>query len=184
MFTFMTCYIWLATCCGLFSIRVSNELGASRPKETKFAVAVAVSTSIFIGAIFMTIVLIWRTSLPKFFSDSHDVIHGASRLGYLLAVTIFMSSIWPVLSGSVSKQSAKKIYVSLCYKLGMDPCKWMQTSIYDMNFYSDFAGVAVGAGWQVPVAFINVGCYYLVGIPLGILFGFKLKRGPMVKIQS
>ncbi|KAF8674843.1 hypothetical protein HU200_047974 [Digitaria exilis] len=119
-------------------IRVSNELGANRPKETKFAVAVAVSTSIVIGAIFMCIVFIWRTSLPRFFSDSQEVIHGASRLGYLLAVTIFMSSIWPVLSG-----------------------------------------VAVGAGWQVPVAFINVGCYYLVGIPLGILFGFKLKRGPL-----
>jgi MATE family multidrug resistance protein len=90
---------------------VSNELGASRPKETKFAVAVAVSTSIFIGAIFMTIVLIWRTSLPKFFSDSHDVIHGASRLGYLLAVTIFMSSIWPVLSGIVS---VNKVPKNLC----------------------------------------------------------------------
>uniref|UniRef100_K4A7P9 Protein DETOXIFICATION n=3 Tax=Setaria italica TaxID=4555 RepID=K4A7P9_SETIT len=119
-------------------IRVSNELGANRPKETKFAVVVSVSTSIFMGAIFMGVFLIWRTSLPKFFSDSHEVIHGASRLGYLLAVTVFMSSIWPVLSG-----------------------------------------VAVGAGWQVPVAFINVGCYYLVGIPLGILFGFKLKRGAM-----
>ena len=40
--------------------------------------------------------------------------------------------------------------------------------------------MAVGAGWQVPVAFINVGCYYLVGIPMGILFGFKLKHGTMV----
>ncbi|CAN6305611.1 unnamed protein product [Urochloa humidicola] len=117
-------------------IRVSNELGANRPKEAKFAVVMAVSTSICIGAIFMVVFLIWRTSLPKFFTDSKKVIHGASRLGYLLAVTVFMSSIWPVLSG-----------------------------------------VAVGAGWQVPVAFINVGCYYIVGIPLGILFGFKLKHG-------
>ena len=50
-----------------------------------------------------------------------------------------------------------------------------------MKFLSNFAGVAVGAGWQVPVAFINVGCYYLVGIPLGILFGFMLKHGSMVK---
>jgi hypothetical protein len=50
-----------------------------------------------------------------------------------------------------------------------------------LKFQSNFAGVAVGAGWQVPVAFINVGCYYLVGIPLGILFGFKRKHGAMVK---
>ena len=80
-------------------MRVSNELGANRPKEAKFAVVVAVSTSAIIGAIFMAVVFIWRTSLPKSFSDSQEVVQGAARLGHLLAVTIFMSSIWPVLSG-------------------------------------------------------------------------------------
>lgn len=44
----------------------------------------------------------------------------------------------------------------------------------------NFAGVAIGAGWQSLVAFINIGCYYLVGIPLGVLFGFKLKLDAMV----
>ena len=86
---------------GLSSIRVSNELGANRPKETKIAVLVAVSTSIVMGAIFMGVVLIWRTSLPKLFSDSEEVIHGASKLGHLLSLTVCMSSIWPVLSGKV-----------------------------------------------------------------------------------
>jgi MATE family multidrug resistance protein len=43
----------------------------------------------------------------------------------------------------------------------------------------NFAGVAIGAGWQSLVAFINIGCYYLVGIPLGVLFGFKLKLDAM-----
>ncbi|KAG0549875.1 hypothetical protein BDA96_01G292100 [Sorghum bicolor] len=119
-------------------IRVSNELGAKRPMETRFAVLVAVSTSIFMGSIFMGVVLIWRTSLPKLFSDSEEVIHGASKLGLLLALTVWMISICPVLSG-----------------------------------------VAVGAGWQVSVAFINIGCFYLVGIPMGILFGIKLKHGTM-----
>lgn len=41
--------------------------------------------------------------------------------------------------------------------------------------------MAVGAGWQVLVAFINIGCYYLVGIPFGVLFGFKLKLGALVR---
>lgn len=44
----------------------------------------------------------------------------------------------------------------------------------------NFVGVAIGAGWQSLVAFINIGCYYLVGIPLGVLFGFKLKLDAMV----
>ncbi|KAK7310462.1 hypothetical protein RJT34_08008 [Clitoria ternatea] len=34
------------------------------------------------------------------------------------------------------------------------------------------SGVAVGAGWQSLVAYINVGCYYVIGLPLGIILGF------------
>ncbi|XP_073006396.1 protein DETOXIFICATION 33-like isoform X2 [Typha latifolia] len=37
------------------------------------------------------------------------------------------------------------------------------------------SGVAIGAGWQSLVAFINIGCYYLIGLPMGAIFGFKLK---------
>ncbi|KFK39485.1 hypothetical protein AALP_AA3G250300 [Arabis alpina] len=38
-----------------------------------------------------------------------------------------------------------------------------------------FSGVAVGCGWQKFVAKVNVGCYYIIGIPLGTLFGFYFK---------
>ncbi|KAM0876298.1 hypothetical protein ACQ4PT_036265 [Festuca glaucescens] len=82
------------------SVRVSNGLGASRPNEAKFSVAVAATTSAFIGAIFMTVFFIWRTSLPRLFSDNEEVVEGASRLGYLLAVTVFFASTGPVLSGN------------------------------------------------------------------------------------
>ncbi|XP_077248892.1 protein DETOXIFICATION 23-like isoform X2 [Tasmannia lanceolata] len=33
-------------------------------------------------------------------------------------------------------------------------------------------GVALGAGWQSVVAYVNIGCYYVIGIPLGILLGY------------
>ncbi|PKI61028.1 hypothetical protein CRG98_018590 [Punica granatum] len=39
------------------------------------------------------------------------------------------------------------------------------------------SGVAVGCGWQAFVAYVNVGCYYLIGIPLGVVLGFKLDFG-------
>ncbi|KAF2294437.1 hypothetical protein GH714_011344 [Hevea brasiliensis] len=38
-------------------------------------------------------------------------------------------------------------------------------------------GVAVGAGWQFLVAFINIGCYYIIGLPIGAVLGYKLKLG-------
>ncbi|KAH6758993.1 MATE efflux family protein [Perilla frutescens var. frutescens] len=39
------------------------------------------------------------------------------------------------------------------------------------------SGVAVGSGWQVLVAYINIGSYYIVGVPLGIFFGWHLHFG-------
>ncbi|XP_050126709.1 protein DETOXIFICATION 33-like [Malus sylvestris] len=39
------------------------------------------------------------------------------------------------------------------------------------------SGVAVGAGWQSLVAYINIGCYYIIGLPAGILLGFTFKFG-------
>ncbi|KAJ8763773.1 hypothetical protein K2173_003555 [Erythroxylum novogranatense] len=39
------------------------------------------------------------------------------------------------------------------------------------------SGVAVGCGWQAFVAYVNVGCYYVVGVPLGALLGFYFKLG-------
>ncbi|KAG8368279.1 hypothetical protein BUALT_Bualt15G0028700 [Buddleja alternifolia] len=38
-------------------------------------------------------------------------------------------------------------------------------------------GVAVGAGWQLSVALINIGCYYVFGLPFGALLGYKLDLG-------
>ena len=33
-------------------------------------------------------------------------------------------------------------------------------------------GVAVGAGWQSIVAWVNIASYYLVGIPIGVVLGY------------
>lgn len=35
--------------------------------------------------------------------------------------------------------------------------------------------MAVGAGWQLSVALVNAACYYLFGLPLGALLGYKFK---------
>ncbi|KAK2994812.1 hypothetical protein RJ640_021044 [Escallonia rubra] len=41
------------------------------------------------------------------------------------------------------------------------------------------SGVAIGAGWQSKVAYINIGCYYIFGLPAGILLGFTFGLGVM-----
>ncbi|KAB1199495.1 Protein TRANSPARENT TESTA 12 [Morella rubra] len=39
------------------------------------------------------------------------------------------------------------------------------------------SGVAVGCGWQAFVAYVNVGCYYVIGVPVGAVLGFKFGLG-------
>ncbi|XP_077241969.1 protein DETOXIFICATION 35-like isoform X2 [Tasmannia lanceolata] len=39
------------------------------------------------------------------------------------------------------------------------------------------SGVAIGGGWQSIVAYINLGCYYIFGLPLGFLMGYTLNLG-------
>ncbi|KAF7826074.1 protein DETOXIFICATION 34 [Senna tora] len=39
------------------------------------------------------------------------------------------------------------------------------------------SGVAVGGGWQALVAYINLFCYYIIGLPLGFFLGYKVHLG-------
>ncbi|GMI75032.1 hypothetical protein like AT3G26590 [Hibiscus trionum] len=39
------------------------------------------------------------------------------------------------------------------------------------------SGVAIGAGWQTAVAYVNIACYYLFGVPLGLILGFVFQMG-------
>ncbi|KAF4356499.1 protein DETOXIFICATION 35 [Cannabis sativa] len=39
------------------------------------------------------------------------------------------------------------------------------------------SGVAIGGGWQALVAYINLGCYYIFGLPLGVLLGYTAGLG-------
>ncbi|KAJ3690452.1 hypothetical protein LUZ61_019616 [Rhynchospora tenuis] len=38
-------------------------------------------------------------------------------------------------------------------------------------------GAAVGAGWQNSVAYVNIACYYFVGIPVGVILGYLTGYG-------
>lgn len=117
-------------------VRVANELGAGRGKAAKFATAVSVIQSTIIGLIFCVLIMIYQDKFALIFSSSFDVLKAAKKISYLLAFTILLNSVQPVLSG-----------------------------------------VAVGSGWQSKVAYINLGSYYLVGVPLGILMGMVLHTG-------
>uniref|UniRef100_A0A2P2MJY6 Protein DETOXIFICATION n=1 Tax=Rhizophora mucronata TaxID=61149 RepID=A0A2P2MJY6_RHIMU len=118
------------------SVRVSNELGAAHPRVAKFSVIIVNATSIAISIIFSAIVLSFRVGLSKLFTSDSEVIEAVSDLTPLLAISVFLNGIQPILSG-----------------------------------------VAIGSGWQAVVAYVNLATYYLIGLPIGCVLGFKTSLG-------
>ncbi|KAG8366049.1 hypothetical protein BUALT_Bualt17G0035600 [Buddleja alternifolia] len=45
------------------------------------------------------------------------------------------------------------------------------------NVQPALSGVAIGAGWQALVAYVNLACYYIFGIPLGLILGYAINMG-------
>lgn len=41
-------------------------------------------------------------------------------------------------------------------------------------------GVAIGSGWQAVVAYVNLVTYYVIGLPIGCVLGFKTSLGVAV----
>ncbi|CAL5211743.1 unnamed protein product [Lathyrus oleraceus] len=58
-----------------------------------------------------------------------------------------------------------------------DLCPLLALAIVLNGIQPVLSGVAVGCGWQSFVAYVNVGCYYGIGIPLGSVLGFYFKFG-------
>ncbi|CAN1232441.1 Protein DETOXIFICATION 40 [Linum perenne] len=121
------------------SVRVSNELGAGHPKSASFSVKMVTAMSFVIAVISAVLIMAFRNVISYIFTDGETVAAAVSDLCPLLAVTLVLNGIQPVLSDGI--------------------------------------GVAVGCGWQAFVAYVNVGCYYVIGVPLGVFFGFYLDFG-------
>ncbi|WZZ85294.1 protein DETOXIFICATION 27 [Brassica napus] len=119
-------------------VRVANELGAGNGKGARFATIVSVIQSLIIGLFFGVIIMLFHNQIAWIFSSSEAVLVAVNKLSILLAFTVLLNSIQPVLSG-----------------------------------------VAVGSGWQSYVAYINLGCYYCIGLPFGFLMGWVFKFGVM-----
>ena len=78
-----------------------NELGAGHPRLTKFSVIVVNATSISISVVFSAFVLIFRVVLSQAFTSDAEVIKAVSNLTPLLAISVFLNGIQPILSGDM-----------------------------------------------------------------------------------
>lgn len=81
-------------------VRVANELGAGNGKGAKFATTVAVVTSVIIGLFFWLLIMMFHNEVGYIFTNSEPVLTEVSKLSLLLAFTILLNSVQPVLSGN------------------------------------------------------------------------------------
>ncbi|PKA58519.1 Protein transparent TESTA 12 [Apostasia shenzhenica] len=79
-------------------VRVANELGAGSAKNAKFTIRVAVATSLVIGLLFFALFLVFRGNLAYLFTKSSKVASTVSNLSPLLALSLILNSLQPVLS--------------------------------------------------------------------------------------
>ncbi|KAK9290560.1 hypothetical protein L1049_008730 [Liquidambar formosana] len=124
---FMISLGFLGTAC----VRVSNELGRGNAKAAKFSIKVILCTSLCIGVFFWILCLVLGRKIAYLFTSSEDIAKSVSSLSVLLAFSVLLNSVQPVLSG-----------------------------------------VAVGAGRQSMVAYVNLGSYYVIGVPIGVLLAY------------
>ncbi|CAM0951770.1 unnamed protein product [Alopecurus aequalis] len=117
-------------------VRVANELGAGNGKGARFATIVSATTSFLIGLFFSLLALAFHDKIALIITSSNAVMDAVDNISVLLAVTMLLNGVQPVLSG-----------------------------------------VAVGSGWQALVAYVNVGSYYIIGVPIGILLGWIFSLG-------
>lgn len=82
-------------------VRVANELGAGNPKGAKFATKVSVLTSLVVGLLFWSITIAFHEKLAMIFTSSTSVTAMVNKLAVLLAFTILLNCIQPVLSGEI-----------------------------------------------------------------------------------
>ncbi|KAF9622869.1 hypothetical protein IFM89_034999 [Coptis chinensis] len=95
-----------------------------------------VMMAVVIQTIFAVMIFATKKDFPSIFTEDEWVMNKVTKLAPFLCVSIFLSSVQPVLSG-----------------------------------------VAIGAGWQAIVAYVNIGCYYLMGLATGAILGFKFHLG-------
>ena len=85
--------------CSAISVRISNELGAGRPRAAKFSILVVVMTSALLGLAFFILVLSLKDVYGLPFTNSPDVVEAVSSLAVLFAFTLLLNSVQPVLTG-------------------------------------------------------------------------------------
>ncbi|XP_059428541.1 protein DETOXIFICATION 21-like [Corylus avellana] len=92
------------------SVRVSNELGRGSSRAAKFSMMMIVLTSFTIGFVLFLFFLYFRGRVAYIFTESQEVVEAVAELSPLLALSILLNSVQPVLSGTLPLSPLSSTY--------------------------------------------------------------------------
>ncbi|KAK3437734.1 hypothetical protein EUGRSUZ_C02411 [Eucalyptus grandis] len=121
---------------GSISTRVSNELGAGRPRAARLAIYVSLMMVATEGLLAGTLMIFCRRAWGYLYSTEEEIVNYVGDMLVLIATSHLIDGIQSVLSG-----------------------------------------IARGCGWQKIGAVINLGAYYLLGIPVAVFLAFVCHFG-------
>lgn len=94
---------------GIYRVRVANELGAGNGKAAQFSTIVSVIQSSVIGIFFCALIMILHDKYAYLFTSSTEVLEEVDKLTVLLAATILLNSVQPILSGNFLRTDVAKL---------------------------------------------------------------------------
>ncbi|MCD9560754.1 hypothetical protein HAX54_019545 [Datura stramonium] len=121
---------------GATSVRVSNELGAGRPKAARLVARTATILATTEGILLAIVMISIRKVWGHCYSNEEEVVTYVGKMLFLLAGSHFLDA-----------------------------------------HQSVFSGIARGCGWQKIGAFVNLGAFYMWGIPAGAVLAFVYRMG-------
>lgn len=150
-----------------YSTRVSNELGAGNPQAARLAVVASMFLTVSESVIIGSTVFASRSVFGYIFSNEKEVVDYVTSISPLICLSVIADSLHGVLSGQFyffhNIVSASSMYVVI---------NFLQLRAYVLLSFCSNSGIARGCGWQDLAMYVNLGAYYLVGIPVAATLSF------------
>uniref|UniRef100_A0A0D9UVT3 Protein DETOXIFICATION n=1 Tax=Leersia perrieri TaxID=77586 RepID=A0A0D9UVT3_9ORYZ len=136
------------------SVRVSNELGSGRPRATMQAVVVVLLQSLALGMVAMALILATRNHFAVIFTGDRHLQKAVANIAYLLAVTMLLNSIQPVISGVAVGGGWQGVvaYINLaCYYAFGLPLGFIFGYLFRWGVQGIWAGMLCGTAMQTAI---------------------------------
>ncbi|URE42457.1 protein TRANSPARENT TESTA [Musa troglodytarum] len=119
----------------------------------------------------------WKGFSMDAFLELWEFVKLSAASGVMLCLENWYYRVLILLTGSLKNAEIAVDAISICMNINNWELMIPLAFFAGTGIQPILSGVAVGAGWQATVAFVNVGSYYLIGIPVGVIMGWVFHLG-------